>query len=198
MRTHRRVRPSRMLAVAALTVAVFGGTAIAQGGPKVTEVFAAFQADPITDNPIQCEGENGTYLQDAFRLRGSETASDPRLSGNLSARVKSLINLDTGDGVTFGSVKIRNGGVTTAQAFFAAAIRDLNQIKGTLFFELKGREFALANFSAIQDLQTNHIQGEFGADPALVPADQSILFNGQTCTSDFWQDFPTGLLRVTG
>ncbi len=188
-----RLRASRVAAVVVLAVGMLAGTALAATGPNVSEVSGSFLAHAVGDDHTECQGVNGHYLQDTLTLRGTQTSTDSRLSGDIRITVNLLVNGDTGIGLFFGRLEVRNptSDQTTAVSNFAGAARG-GENKGVQFVNF-AHGFALLNFSVLAD-QHGHVRGWFGTDPAVVARDLAVTFEGQPCTPGFLAGAPVGLL----
>lgn len=195
------VRPSRLLAVAGLAVAITAGTAFAGGGePSISEVSATFSLDPVRDNPVQCVGEDGnSYVQDVAVYLGTQASGNQDLNGNQKVVVHSLTNNDTGDGIDFGPITVKDPktGEVTSSGMFIGVIKSGVQNRGLEIDVLESGEVMIGNFSVLIDPDTGHVDGEFGADPSLVPSDPAIVWNGQGC-EDFSLAFRAALGSIAG
>jgi hypothetical protein len=183
--------------VAVLAIGMLAGTALAATGPNISEVSGSFLAHAVRDDHTECQGVNGHYLQDTLTLRGTQTSTDPRLSGNIKITANLLVNGDTGIGLFFGRLEVRNptSGETTAVSNFAGASRGSSrgsENKGIQFVNF-AHGLALLNLSVLAD-RHGHIRGTFGTDPAVVAQDLAVTFEGQPCTSGFLAGAPMELL----
>jgi hypothetical protein len=114
-------------------------------------------------------------------FKGTETSSDPRMSGDMTVRVRSVVNAE-GWGRTTGKVVIREtGGDKPKFEGHAVAVLDP---EGTAEGFLRGRTVAkphaqvLANFNVQQDQQTGALTGEIGKDTLSgATKDPAILTN---------------------
>src|SRR5712691_9807035 len=192
------VRTSRVLTVAVLTVAITAGAAFAKGGPRITEVMATFSLDTVRDHPVQCQGEDGTYVQDVSLDRGTQSSSKPELNGRARVVVHVLINIDTGIGANFGRFTVTDPHTkkVTADSIFVGVIKG-NENKGIELGKLRGGEALIANFSVLIDPNTGHVDGEIGASPGLVTSDLAAVWNLRGCGHEsFWRDYQAALASV--
>jgi hypothetical protein len=152
-----------LTAVAVGTVSV-GAAVAASQSEQTTPVTADFQANLISQKQRAC-GESHVAFRITFQ--GSQTSSDPRLAGDLEARVRSVVNTQIGYGSTSGVVLIRDP-ATGRLKFFGRVVGVLEPGGGTEGF-LTGRTVGqgsarvLANFNAQQDA-TGALTGELGKD----------------------------------
>jgi hypothetical protein len=132
---------------------------------ETTPVTASFQASLVQQEERVCDSSHSEFR---VMFEGSQTSSDPRLSGDLEARVRSVINTQTGWGRTAGKVMLREPG-SGRPKFHGRVVGVLEPDGGTEGF-LAGRTIArpkvalLANFNLQQNQQTGAITGEFGTD----------------------------------
>ena len=193
-----RVHLSRILLVFGLTMAITAGAAFAKGGPRIVVAMATFHLDIVRDRPVQCEGQDGSYVEEVIHYRGTQTSSTPALNGTARATIHTLVNIFTGVGANFGRITIRNqdSGKVTSEGFFVGAIKDFEN-KGLEVSRLITREALIANFSARIAPDSGHVEGEFGANPAMVASDLAVVWNLQGCgQSSFWRDYQAALASV--
>src|SRR5712691_10675791 len=116
-----RLRITRVLLVFALTLMITGGAAFAGGGPVISEAMARFHLDFVRNHPVECQAQDGTYLEDVIHYRGTQDSSTPALNGKAKAVVHSLVNIFTGLGVGFAQITIRDpvSGKVTSEGVFA-------------------------------------------------------------------------------
>jgi hypothetical protein len=97
------------LAIAAVLALTVAGIAIAHGGggpaQKTEQVQATFTTTPVADQTAtrQCTGVDGTYAITRSVDTGTATG-DPRLTGNITIKSKSVVNTTTGLGWSEGKV----------------------------------------------------------------------------------------------
>jgi hypothetical protein len=156
----------KWLVVAAACGSLSAGVALgASQSSETTPVTAEFEASLVAQKERMCDADH-----QAFRVRfeGTQTSSDPRLTGALEARVRSVINTSTGYGNTSGRVVIRDQ-ATGRVKFHGTVIGVLEPDGGTEGF-LTGRTTGpasarlFANFNVQQDQATGAIVGELGQD----------------------------------
>ena len=149
---------------------------------ETTPVTADFEASLVKQKEQTCDSSHSEFR---LKFEGSQTSSDPRLTGDLVAKVRSVVNTQTGWGRTVGAVTVREpgGGPPT---FHGRVVGVLEPDGGTEGF-LDGRTVArphvnlLANFNVQQDQQTGAITGEFGKDSQTTSSqDPAILTNACT------------------
>jgi hypothetical protein len=163
--------------VAAVSLAA--GVAVAGSQTsETTPVTADFHADLVQQKERVCDSSHSEFR---VRFEGTQTSSDPRLVGDLEAKVRSVVNTETGWGSTFGKVTIREPGGGQPK-FHGHVIGVLEPDGGSEGF-LAGRTVArphvrlLANFNVQQD-QTGAITGELGKDTQSgASQDPAILTN---------------------
>jgi hypothetical protein len=150
--------------VAAVSLAA--GAAVA--GPQSSEttpVTAEFQANLVQQRERACDASHSTFR---LKFEGTETSSDPRLAGDLEARVRSVVNTETGWGRTTGKVVVRDA--ATGHPKFHGRVVGVIEPDGGVEGFLEGRTVGrphmrlFANFNATQSQQTGAITGEFGKD----------------------------------
>jgi hypothetical protein len=146
---------------------------------ETTPVTADFQASLVEQQERTCDS---THSEFRVRFEGSQTSSDPRLTGDLEAKIRSVVNTQTGWGRTAGTVTVREPG-SGRPKFHGRVVGVLEPDGGTEGF-LDGRTVAgphvalLANFNVQQDPQTGAITGEFGTDSQSGSSqDPAILTN---------------------
>jgi hypothetical protein len=179
------------LALTAVVVLAVAGIAVAHrsGGPATpTEPAAAtFTAAPNAEKTAtrQCTGADGTYNITRAVYNGTSTG-DARLTGNLTIKLKSVVNTTTGLGHSEGQVVVRaaDTGELKAVAGFAAVNTEQGVLNGFLTGKVKtattttpkakrGREGngfggtnIAANFSAALNADGSALTGELGGGSA--------------------------------
>lgn len=170
----------RWLAVAAAAGSFSAGAAVAasQSG-ETSPVTADFQASLVSQRERQCDAN---HVKFRLRFEGSQTSSDPRLTGDLVARVRSVVNTQNGYGFTTGKVRITDG--ATGQPKFHGRIAGVLEPDGGAEGFLTGRTTGpssmrlLANFNVQQNQTTGAITGEFGKDTQSgASQDPAVLTN---------------------
>jgi hypothetical protein len=195
MRT-KRIAGLALVAILALVVA---GIAVAHNAGKVGKTEAAqatFTAAPTGQTKTRtCTGPDGTYNITQGTYTGTSTG-DPRLTGDITIRTKSVVNLDNGLGVTDGRVWLRDTGSRKVKA--TASLQAVNTQRGKLDGFLlgqaknatgKGTTGLAANFSAAFNTDGSQLSGELGSDAPVAP-ENSAVFYGRPCTGN--QGGPAG------
>jgi hypothetical protein len=164
--------------VAAVSLAV--GVAVAGSQSSETSpVTADFEASLVKEKQRICDSSHTEFR---VRFEGSQTSSDPRLTGDLEVKVRSVVNTQNGRGSTFGTVTVREPGGGQPK-FHGQVVGVLEPDGGNEGF-LAGRTVAkphvhlLANFNVQQNVETGAITGEFGKDSQSgTSQDPAILTN---------------------
>ncbi len=187
-----RVKRFIALAAAAVMVLAMAGLAVAKHSSKPGKVEAA-QATTFTATPSdrsktrQCTGSDGATYNVTHGVYTGTATGDPRLSGNIVIKAKSVVNLDSGLGTTFGRVWLR--GPDSRKPKAAASLKAVNTERGKLDGFLlgsaknadgKGKTGLAANFSATFNAEGTSLTGELGAE-APVPPQNSAVFFGNPC-----------------
>jgi hypothetical protein len=187
-----------MMAALMLTVA---GIAVAHNGgnPGKTEAASAtFTATPTDKSKTAtCTGADGTYAITKGVYTGTSTG-DPRLTGDILIRTKSVVNQDNGLGVTNGTVWLKDTATPKVSAAHhgnrphykaVARLTAVNTNKGKLDGLLagtaknadgKGSTGLVANFSAAFNGDGSQLTGELGGNAPVAP-DNSAVFIGRPC-----------------
>jgi hypothetical protein len=170
---------TRWIAVGVAVAAASVGVAVAASRPaETTPVTADFRAALTSQQQRAC-GEH--HMKFRLRFEGSQASSDPRLVGDLEAKVHSVVNTDNGYGSTEGLVLIRDP-ATGRLKFHGRVVGVLEPdggVEGFIIGRTVGESSArlLANFNVQQD-ETGAITGEFGKDTQSGPLqDPAILTN---------------------
>ena len=160
------MRSMRWLAIAAAAGSVSAGVAVAASQSSETSpVTADFQASVVSQKQRQCDAN---HLRFRLKFEGSETSSDPRLSGDLTARAHSVVNTENGYGYTRARVRISDP--STGRPKFNGDVTAVIEPDGGSEGFLTGRTIGpdsmrlLANFNLQQDLTTGAVTGELGKD----------------------------------
>jgi hypothetical protein len=177
-----------MMAALMLTVA---GIAVAHNGSgsgKTEAAAATFTATPTDQSKTAtCTGADGTYAITKGVYTGTSTG-DPRLTGDILIRTKSVINQDNGLGVTNGTVWLKDS-AATPKVKAVARLTAVNTNKGKLDGLLagtarnadgKGATALVANFSAAFNDDGSQLTGELGGNDPVAP-DNSAVFIGRAC-----------------
>jgi hypothetical protein len=198
-----RARRLISLALAAVLALAVAGIAIAHGGggqaTKTEPAQATFTATPDAQKTKtrQCTGEDGTYNPTRGVYNGTSTG-DPRLTGNITIKTKTIVNLDNGLGYTQGHVFLRDAdtGKLKAAAGLNAVNTQRGKLDGFLLGKVKtpsssskaksghghrhGGTSLAANFSATFNADGTQLTGELGSE-APVPPQNSAVFFGRPC-----------------
>jgi len=161
-------------------VSLAAGVAVAGSqSSETTPVTADFHASVVKQKQRACDASHAEFR---VTFAGSLTSSDPRLTGDLAAKVRSVVNTQTGWGRTTGKVTVREPG-SGRPKFNGRAIAVIEPDGGSEGF-LVGRTVArphvrlLANFNVQQDQETGAITGELGKDSQSgASQDPAILTN---------------------
>jgi hypothetical protein len=160
------MRTSRWLATAAAAASISAGVAVAASQPGDTSpVTADFQADLIAQHERQCDVNHTVFR---VRFEGTQTSSDPRLSGNLVVRVKSVVNNENNYGYSTGHVRISDD--ATGKPKFNGHVVGTLDPDGTAEGVITGRTVGpdssrlIGNFNVQQDPTTGALTGEIGKD----------------------------------
>lgn len=160
------MRRIRWLLAPLAAASVAAGVAVAGSQTsETTPVTADFQASLVQSRERACDASHSIFR---VRFEGSQTSSDARLAGDLEARVRSVVNTQTGWGRTTGRVVIRDPADDRPKfhGHFVGVVEPGGGVEGFL----EGRTVArphvrlLANFNATQNQQTGAITGELGKD----------------------------------
>jgi hypothetical protein len=174
------MRHVRWLLVPVAAVSLAAGVAVAGSQSSETTPFTAdFQADLVKQKSRPCDA---THVIFRGTFEGTQTSSDPRLTGNLKVKVRSVVNTDNNWGRTFGNVTVRDP-ATGHPKFHGHATAVLEPDGGVEGF-LVGRTVAapharvLANFNVQQNAMTGALTGELGKDTLSgASKDPAILTN---------------------
>jgi hypothetical protein len=160
------MRTNRWLAAVAAAGSISAGIAFAASqAAETSPVTADFQASLTAQRQRQCDT---SHLLVHVRFEGSQTSTDPRLSGTLKVRVRSVVNTENGYGYTKGRVRIRDA--STGRPKFNGHVVGVLAPDGTAQGLLTGRTVGpnstqlIANFNVRQDQSTGALTGELGKD----------------------------------
>jgi hypothetical protein len=160
------MRTSRWLAVAAAAASISAGVAVAASQPGDTSaVTADFHADLTAQRERQCDVNHMVFR---VRFDGTQTSSDPRLSGKLAVRVTSVVNTTNNYGYTNGRVRISDD--ATGKPKFNGHVVGVLDPDGTAEGVITGRTVGphsarlIGNFNVAQDPDTGAITGEIGKE----------------------------------
>jgi hypothetical protein len=124
------LRREHILAVAALSIMIGGGSGIAfaQGHrPRTQPITGLFTASPLDVKQRVCNGQDGLYLEIRGLFSGEITSSDPRLAGTLEfIAAPAIVNLSTGLGTFRGRFRIADAvtGKQKAQGEFFTVVTE--------------------------------------------------------------------------
>jgi hypothetical protein len=160
------MRSMRWLAITAAAGLVSAGVALAASqSTETSPVTADFQANIVSQKQRQCDVN---HLKFRLKFEGSQTSSDPRLSGDLTARARSVVNTESGYGYTRARVRISDP--STGRPKFNGHATAVIEPDGGSEGYLTGRTIGpdsmrlLANFNLQQDPTTGALTGELGKD----------------------------------
>ena len=179
------------LALAAILALALAGIAVAHkagqsGKTEATQATFTATPDAAKTKTRQCTGQDGTYNVTKGVYTGTSTG-DPRLSGNITIKTESVVNLDNGLGWTKGRVFLRDADTGKLKA--NAGLDAVNTQRGKLDGFLKGQArdtggkghlSLLANFSATFNADGTQLTGELGSE-APVPPQNSAILHGRPC-----------------
>ena len=174
------MRTTRWLAAVAVTGSISAGVAFAASqAAETSPVTADFQASLTAQHQRQCDTSHVLFR---LKFEGSQTSSDPRLTGSLKARVKSVVNTENGYGSTRARVRISDA--STGRPKFNGHAIGVLAPDGTAQGLLTGRTVGpnstqlIANFNVKQDQSTGALTGELGKDTQSgAVKDPAILTN---------------------
>jgi hypothetical protein len=170
----------KWLVASAAAASLSAGVAVGAGTPsETTSVTADFQARIVAEQQHQCDAGH-TEFRVAFE--GTQTSSDPRLTGDLAAKVRTVVSTASGYGYTSGKVVIRDHRTTavTFRGRLVGVVEPDGGTEGFLIGHTAGPPAVrlLANFNVQQNLQTGDITGELGKDSQTGPLqDPAVLTN---------------------
>jgi hypothetical protein len=169
------------IGIAALLALVAAGIAVAHGrGAKGTDpVSATFTATATRTDTKTCTGPDGTYNIVHAKYEGTSTG-DPRLTGRITLRTRSVINTTTGYGFTKGSLVVRNGeGRRLASAHLVGVNSAQTTVNGFAAGRTRGVSDAAPGGSLLANLTTtlsgNVLSGRLGTNGSQNTA---IVFSG--------------------
>jgi hypothetical protein len=183
------MRASRWLAVLVVAGSVSTGVAVAGGGSsETTPVTGDFHADLVKQKQRPCDANNTRFR---LRFEGTQTSSDPRLTGSFEAKVESIVNNKSGWGRTSGEVEVRSTYAPHAKfrGTFVGVVEPDGGAEGFLTGKVSSGHHSsaqlLANFNVDQDMDTGAITGEFGKDTQVsttyTPEDQDPAIITDAC-----------------
>jgi hypothetical protein len=182
------MRQMKMFGLTALVALVATGLAVAHGGDnrKTAAAAATFTAAPTSETrTTQCTGADGTYNVTRGVYTGTATG-DPRLTGAITIKAKTIVNLTSGLGSTKGHVTLRSAdGKTLAKGDLIAVNTQRGVLNGFISGKVKGENGGalLANFSAAFNADGTALAGELGGSSATT-TDSAIITSGRCSTGD--------------
>lgn len=166
------MRRVRFLAVLVVLALIGTGAAIATGGSPTTDTVAA-EVDAVQTQLLGqafCLGQDGFYRQAVSEFRGAVTSSDPRLSGNIVAVARTLINLATGFGTEQVSAVITDPatGKVKGRPKLVGVISPGSTSNGAILGTARGAGelpggALTGNYTAVVDPATGALHVEFGS-----------------------------------
>ena len=170
----------KRLAIGVGVASFSAGVAIAASQPaETTAVTADFQAAVVSQNQRQCDAD---HVKFRVKFEGTQTSTDPRLSGNLTVRAVSVVNTTNGYGYTRANVRLRDA-ATGKPKLHGVAVGVLEPDGGAEGL-LTGRTVGpnavrlIANFNLQQDQSSGALTGELGKDSQTgASQDPAILTN---------------------
>jgi hypothetical protein len=170
----------KLLVMTAAVGSLSAGMAVAALQPaETTLVTARFDARPVFELQRTCDAKHQEFRAG---FQGTQTSADPRLAGNLEARVRTVVNTANGAGYTEGVVVVRDAstGAVKLRARVAGVLDSGGSIEGFIngFTAPPSSARVLANFNAQQNLTTGAVTGELGQDTLSGPIkDPAVLSN---------------------
>ena len=156
----------RWLAVGAGIASFTAGAAVAASqSAETTAVTADFQAAVVSQKQRQCDAD---HMKFRVRFEGTQTSSDPRLTGKLTIRAVSVVNTQNGYGFVRARVRVRDAatGKPKLHGLAVGVIEPDGGSEGLLSGRTVGPNSMrlLANFNVAQNASTGALTGEFGKD----------------------------------
>ena len=160
------MRRTRWFAAAVAAGAFSAGVAFAgPSSPATSAVTADFHASVTAQHQRQCDVDHTLFR---VRFAGSQTSSDQRLTGDLTARVRTVLDTKTGYDETRGQVRISDAsnGRPKFNGHVVGVLAPGGDVEGLLTGHTVGPNSArlIANFNVTQDESTGAITGELGKD----------------------------------
>jgi hypothetical protein len=171
---------TRWLAAAVAAGTISAGVAFAaSSSPETSPVTADFHAGVTAQHQRQCDADHILFH---VRFAGSQTSSDARLTGTLTARVRTVLDTKTGYGDTRGRVRISDAsnGRPKFNGHVVGVLAPGGDVEGLLTGRTAGPNSArlIANFNLKQDQSTGAITGELGKDTqSSAVKDPAVLTN---------------------
>jgi hypothetical protein len=172
-------RIERLLTVLAVGALSAGVAVAASPSSHTTPVTADFQASLVSQHQRTCDANRTEFW---LSFDGNQTSADPRLAGDLHARVRSVVDTGTGYGTTSGRVLVRDHatGRLKLRATVVGVLEPDGGAEGFLVGRTSGRadRTLLANFNLQQDPRTGAISGELGKDSQTGAAQDPAVLSG--------------------
>lgn len=162
--------------VAGLSLAA--GVAVAASQSSETTPFTAdFTASVVKQRERSCDASHTTFR---VLFKGTMTSSDSRLAGDLTVRVRSVANDESGWGWTTGKVIVREtgGGKPKFGGHVIGVLEPDGQVEGFIRGRTVARPHAkmFANFNVLQ-AENGDVTGEIGKETLDGMLDGGILTN---------------------
>ena len=168
----------RWLLVPVAGLSLAAGVAVAGPQSSETTPFTAdFQASVAKQTQRSCDAAHT-----AFRVlfKGTLTSTDPRLVGDLTVRVRSVVNNESGWGRTTGTMIVRETGTHKPKlgGHVLGVLEPEGQVEGFLrgTTVAKPRAKVFANFN-VQQAENGDVTGEIGKETLSGMQDGGILTN---------------------
>lgn len=173
------MRSIRWLLVPVAGVSLAAGVAVAASQSSETTPFTAdFHADLVKQTERACDASHTAFR---VRFKGTQTSTDSRLAGDLTVRVRSVVDNESGWGWTRGKIVVRETGgeVPKFEGHVVGVLEPGDRVEGFLRGRTVARPHAkvFANFNAEQDETTGAVTGEIGKESLSGMHDGAILTN---------------------
>ena len=169
-------KPLAALAASIAALALAGFAVAHDESPATTQpVMATFDAATVSDlETSTCTGADGSYTQTKATYSGASTSADPRLSGAMTIRAKTVYNTTTNLGYVGGTFSVESASGKTRGEL--VAVDTAGALAG--FAEGKAKDpraMLFANFSATFDPATGFSAGQLGSGSS---SDTAIFASG--------------------
>lgn len=174
----RRVGLWIVLAGMPLVLSAGISAAVLAKAPGATSaVSTSFSATTVSDRKVQtCTGPDGAYEITNARYAGTATSSDPRLTGALEIRVKSVLNTTKGLGWVGGQLRVRNASPKADAHGSLTAVYQAGQLSGFVKGNVDKPSGKLrANVSATFSSAGGFTSGQLGTGSS---SNSAIVFSG--------------------
>ena len=96
------------IATSLLVVLLMAGSAIAGHRTRTHDITATFDVERISHTtPKTCAGaDGGAYVERTDKYEGEMYSEDPRLAGDLQIEAHTLVDTNTGDGITVSKLRL--------------------------------------------------------------------------------------------